>query len=279
MDNRIIALLFSALTFGCDGNQGASGFSSAVDHLCYEGDCVDVSTGTTQQIALWLDPSTLPAVGATVSTWADRSGNHNDANTFNTVNPPVVIDRGLALLHYPSGPGTSPVGGGLLVGNSPTLDLGTDDFTILVVADLSSGYGPLFSKANGQRGDARRDITLSAGPGMVLGEINSLEPLVQATNPGPRNTRTEIVQARHLLVMRRVQSTLELRTDGVLQDSYTDPKVGLTTSNDSEVQVGGYAVDFDGSAVAGMSALMVIRGSLTTADLETLEQLLTRSLL
>jgi hypothetical protein len=277
--NLLVVLLFSALTCGCEGSQPASGFSSAVDHLCYEDECVDVSSGTSQQIALWLDPSTLPAVGATASTWPDRSGNHNDAHAVSTLNPPVVIDRGLALLHYPSGPGSLPVGGGLTVESNATLDLGTGDFTILVVADLSSGVGPLFSKQNGQRGDARRDVTLFGGSADVTGAINSLDPLVHMSNPGPRNTRTEIVEARHLLVLRRVQSQLELRADGVLQDSYTHANVSATTTNDNDVHIGGFPLVTDGTAVAGMSGVMVIRGSLATADLEKLEQLLQRSLI
>ena len=99
--------------------------------LCHNGNCLPLPAEVRANMVLLLWPSNLPAVGSPVDVWPDQSGQGNDAHALYPTALPHVIPNGVQL-------DASQRGSGFVVFNSPSLDFGSGDFAVIVVAGLSS---------------------------------------------------------------------------------------------------------------------------------------------
>ncbi len=214
-------------------------------------------------IALWLDAAkgVVNDGNQKVSTWSDQSGNSNDATQSLPGNQPTLgaqTINGMAAIHF--------VGGqDLEIADSASLQLGTGDFFIAVVARWTnvSGFAQLYGK--------KEPLNPYNGAGMwgnyptnglVGGETQTGLSVASTTSSLNDNV------ARQYAV-RRSGSTLSLRVNGK-----TEGTTANATSDCSAVgtkayigQNGGSQYPLDGD----IAELVVIKGSISGTDLTALE--------
>jgi hypothetical protein len=229
--------------------------------LCYAGSCLALSPEMRQSLVLWLDPSTLPEKDMPVSLWRDRSREANDALPLPTQTPPRSRGDGLELSALNGGP--------LVIANDASLDFGSDNFTILVVARLAAAPPScLLAKATFDRGVAQ---------GVVLGWTYSTElgrtiyrPALNATAlPAPTVGLGDL--RPRLFVLQRTDTAAEARINGDTVATATIPQA-LSVSTPESVFLGGCGVT--GVPIAVLHAAVVFRGSLPFSDLRRLEAFL-----
>jgi hypothetical protein len=198
----------------------------------------------------------------------------NHAIAASQDHPPQVVPGGLSLAF-------GMANAAFRIPNSSTIDMGTDDFIILVVAGLVAGSQDptqiddgrcFFNKADG-KASSPKGITLDwenyAGTDYrVLGQVN--ETITMA------NVMTNIGQVR-LYGLRRAADRLEVRINGQIVNSATSLDTpGASTQNTRDAYVGQYGPG-DPTSVNTLHAAVVVKGTVSAPDLGTLESYLLRA--
>jgi hypothetical protein len=237
--------------------------ASAPAMLAHNGQSFTLPPDIRDNLVLLLWPDNLPPdLGAPVPVWHDQSGHGNDAQPVYPTAPPHVIADGVQL-------DPSQVGSGFEVQNSPSLDLGSGDFSVIVVAGIPAGIQTvtLFSKADGVASGSRKitirytPATLSTGLPQGFLDDKEIEAATVVSQPSVR-----------VYGLRRVGDHVELRSNGGTLAS-DDVPAGISTTNSESAYLGtaspaGYTVD-------SLEAAFVVRGSTTTDNLNALESFLT----
>jgi hypothetical protein len=236
----------------------ADGMSLPPSVLCHGSSCLTLPEAVRANLVLLLWPSNLPPLGSPVSVWSDQSGKDNDAHALYPSALPHVIANGVQL-------DPNPVGSGFVILNSPSLDFGSGDFTVIVVAGLSSSTARVsfFRKSDRARENSRQisiDWVLSSAlTGRPQGIVNDT-PIV---------TSSDIAQPSvGAYTLRRTSEHLEIRLNEAVLGSADLPAPGLTTTNAEDVFLG---VDsFGGSPADSIAAVVAIRGPVASGDLTDL---------
>src|SRR5450631_444640 len=238
-----------------------AGMSGAPSMLCHSGSCLILPETVRSNLVLLLWPSNLPAVGSPVSVWADQSGQGNDAHALYPSALPQVIPDGVQL-------DTTQLGTGFVVVNSPSLDFGSGDFAVIVVAGLSSNATPLslFRKSGGARTSQQISIdwVLSSTSSSLTGKPQGVvdDTTVLAT--------TDVSQPSvEAYTLYRSTDSLELRLNEVVLGTADLPMPGLSTTNAEDLYLG--VSGFVGSPVDSIQAVVAIRGSIGSTELTKLE--------
>jgi hypothetical protein len=241
------------------GNDAEAGTSGPPSMLCHNGNCLTLPPDVRANLVLLLWPSNLPPVGATVTTWADQSGQGNDAHAVYPNFPPHVISDGVQL-------DSTQLGTGFVVANGSSLDFGSGDFAVIVVAGLSSSTTPLsfFKKSDGARTNSLQisiDWVLSSAlVGQPQGVVD--DTLV----PASADVSQPSVEAYTLY---RSTDHLELRLNETLLGSADLPMPGLSTTNPEDLYLG--VNGMFGSPADSIEAVVAIRGSIESTELTQLE--------
>jgi hypothetical protein len=241
---------------GPDAETGTSGPPSI---LCHNGICLPLPEDIRSNLVLLLWPSNLPTtVGSPVSIWADQSGQGNDAHALDTKALPHVIPDGVQLDSTKSGTG-------FVVVNSPSLDFGSGDFAVIVVAGLSSSTTPvtLFRKSDGLRTNSNQIaidwVLSSAAAGKPQGTVDDtvISAVVDISQPS--------VEAYGLY---RSTDHVELRLNGSTLGSADLPAPGLTTSNPENLYLG--VGSMFGTPADSIEAIIAVRGTVGSTELDQL---------
>ncbi|MES1206938.1 MAG: hypothetical protein ABUS79_13460 [Pseudomonadota bacterium] len=229
--------------------------------LCHNGSCLTLPETIRKNLVLLLWPSNLPALGSPVSVWADQSGQGNDAHALYPTAPPHVIPNGVQL-------DSTQLGSGFVVANSPSLDFGPGDFAVIVAAGLSSSASPVsfFRKSDGARTNSRQisiDWVLSTSiAGQPQGAVN--DTLIFTT----ANIAQPSVGA---YTLQRATNHVELHLNGAVLGS-SDLPAGGSTTNAADAFVG--VRNMFGSPADSIEAVIAIRGSVGSSDLNAVESFL-----
>ncbi len=239
-----------------------AGTSLPPQMLCHNGQCFTLSDTFRSNLVLLLWPSNLPAVGSTVAVWADQSGQGNDAHALYPSAPPLVIPDGVHL-------DPAQVGSGFVVANSPSLDFGSGDFAVIVVAGLSSATAPvtLLRKSDSLRTNSRQiaiDWVLSSAlTGRPQGTVD--DTLVSEGTDIAQPSVTEYGLYRSV-------DDLELHVNGAVLGTAALPSPGLTTSNAEDLYLG--VGSQTGSPADSIEAVLAVRGSIGSTELTQFETFL-----
>jgi hypothetical protein len=246
------------------GTDAEAGTSLPPSMLCHNGNCLTLPPDVRANLVLLLWPSNLPAaVGATVNTWDDQSGQGNNATALYPNFPPHVISDGVQLDSTQPNTGT-----GFVVVNSPSLDFGSGDFAVIVVAGLSSSATPLsfFRKSEGARTSQQisLDWVLSSTSSAVTGQPQGV---VDGTTVASSTDISQPSVAAYSLY--RSTDQVELHVNGVVLGSSDLPTPGLSTTNTADLYLG--VNGLVGSPVDSIEAVVAIRGSIGSTELNQLE--------
>ena len=248
---------------GGDGGDGSDAETSGPPEvLCHNGKCFALPPEVRANLVLLLWPSNLPAVGSPVDVWRDQSGQGNDAYALFATALPQVIANGVHL-------DPNQLGSGFVIVNSPSLDFGSGDFTIIVVAGLASSTAPVtfFQKWDGARLNGRR-ITIdwvlsSAIAGRPHGALNDTPLLTDSDIPQP---------SVGAYALRRATDRVELRLNEAVLGSADLPTPGLSTTNSNDVYLG--VSGFNGRPADSIAAVIAIRSAIAPTDLKELQSFL-----
>jgi hypothetical protein len=238
--------------------------------LCHNGPCLILPEAIRTNLVLLLWPSNLPPVGSTVSVWPDQSGNGNNAEALHPTTLPVVIPNGVHL--DPS------LGSGFFVFDSPSLDFGSGDFAIIVVAGLSTSATRVsfFRKSDNSDLPASRQVSLGWAvllPQSAAGSGGEPQGTVNTTTVVPNVGNPQIAQPSvGVYTFRRATDQLEIRFNGTLFGSTELPTPGVSTSNADDVYIG--VTNTIGKPADSIEAVIAIRGSVGSTHLEQLESFL-----
>jgi hypothetical protein len=225
--------------------------------LCYQGKCVNVPQQNGATLALWLDPSTLPAAGMPVDVWSDRSGLANDAHSI-VAGVPKSTGHGVS---FP------PAQGGMAVAEASSINFGVNDFFLLAVTNVGNettravvGPGCMMSKTAGdvrQGGVFGYELSLKGQP---TGSVNFKS--VQGSVPPDG--------ARHVSSLVRSGSTLDVRVDAQSTATLNDPAIAADTDTTSDLYVGACLAQdgFDGE----ITALIALTGAVGADEITAIEQ-------
>ncbi len=157
----------------------------------------------------------------------------------------------------------------LSIVNSPSLDFGSGDFAIIVVAGLASSTTPVtfFQKSDGARLNGRR-ITIdwvlsSAIAGRPHGALNDTPLLTDSDLPQP---------SVGAYALRRATDRVELRLNEAVLGSADLPTPGLSTTNSNDVYLG--VSGFNGRPADSLAAVIAIRSAIAPTDLKELQSFL-----
>jgi hypothetical protein len=246
---------------GGDGGDGPDGETlGPPGEICHNGNCFTLPPAVRANLVLLLWPSNLPTVGSPVDIWLDQSGQGNDATAAYPSAPPHVIANGVHL-------DASQRGSGFEVRNSPTLDFGSGDFVVIVVAGLSSSTKPVsfFRKSDGARDPSHQisiDWVLAPPTGRPQGTVN--DTLAETT--------AEIAQPSvGVYTLQRATDRIELHLNGTVLGSANLP-AGASTSNAANVFVG--VTGIVGSPADSIAAVIAIREAIDASHLAQLEAFL-----
>ncbi len=244
------------------GTDAEAGMSGPPSMLCHNGKCLTLPEDVRSNLVLLLWPSNLPAVGSPVSVWADQSGQANDAHALSTTARPQVIPDGVQLDSTQSG-------AGFVVANSPSLDFGSGDFAVIVVAGLSSSTTPrtFFRKSDSARTNSQQisiDWVLSSTSSALTGRPQGVvdDTTVLAT----MDVSQPSVEAYTLY---RSANNLELRLNEAVLGTGDLPIPGLSTTNPEDLYLG--VSGMFGSPVDSIEAVVAIHGSIGSTELTRLE--------
>ena len=234
-------------------------------------------------LVLWLDGRRGVTGNATVSAWADQTSYHNDATQSVVALQPVPsFINGVPSLHFSAG--TLATAGTMLeIQDAPSLDWGTGDFYVAIVARFDNTFvdggndefatGMLFAKA---------PLATSVGPLLTANILGELEQTNQvglgfSLNPSlpddwiitntPYNNGTP-----HLIAMQRVGLLLELRVDcaTVAQNESDDGDISAVGAN---VMIGSFGAGQLARLDGDVGDILAVAGTLTADDWDSLEVL------
>jgi len=221
-------------------------------------------------LALWLDgTSGLSQGNGGTLTWLDRSGHQNRAVSVGTPTIDPAAIGGKPAVHLN---GSTDY---LVVQDSPSLQFGTDDFAIAVVAAHTTpgtgqwGYGLLFTK----------QVLATApyyGPCIAANSVDRSGALfAQVANVSPswiQTTETNFNNGQpFFVVVRRIGgNTLSLRVNGHDGASATGAGYALDVSASGyPLRIGG--TDKQQDVLGDIAEVIAMQGSLSAPDLATLE--------
>jgi len=281
-----VTLTFAAAMLGCgDVPQNGPDGSPAPDSRTPDADAAidgpegPWNPGKLPGIALWLAADTgVTTNNSRVSTWADRSGNNNNAAQSVSARQPTLVTgvvNGQPVIRFD---GTDDA---LQVNDSATLHFATDDFTIAVVAGFQNPtanvpypYAALVSKqvvASPYRGPslwANYPVpSVSTTLGLQLsGEAGYHVP---SSSDGYNDGGFRLYSGR-----RTGGTHLEVRVDGVSEGA-TDAPTALDISATGEpLFVGGHVTtgnDVIQALLGDMAEVVAVHGPISEDDLAKLE--------
>lgn len=211
------------------GDTSSGGDSSTTDSTAPPFDPKSV-TG----LALWLKGDVGVTANGTqhVSVWADQSGNANNATeTRDGLQPTLVAAgiNGLPSIHFASAPcqtcSSGFQGNDLLIADSATLEWGTGDFLVEVVARYTNdaksathdAFGALYIAIYGPPNAATSGFGLYgnvfAEPG-DLATSTAIESFVWGQPPATSSGSGYNNDAAHVFAIQRVGTALTVRVDG-----------------------------------------------------------------
>ena len=245
------------------------------------------SPASVSGLVLWLDAEKGVTGTTAVSAWADQSGNGNNAAQASTPLQPTYRSaavNGLPAIHFTALPLTQP-GNMLEVTDSATLQWGTGDFYVAVVARFDNAFtdggngetatGLLFGKLPPPftMGGMAPALLLSAN---VIGNVAPSEEIglgfetmstagdyVVTTTPYNDGTV-------HLFAVQRAGLGLDLRVDGVSVGTSTsdNPDVSAVGTN---VQLGAYDSGIGLRLDGDIAEVLAVSGTLSPQSRTLLE--------
>lgn len=240
-----------------------------------------------QGLLLWADRSSLGEPGYPLEQWRDRSVNSTDIVPLNADTPPdVELDPVGPLVRIDT------EGMAMAATNGAALQLGIEDFTILVLAQSEPNLDTccIFGQTTNVR--PRHGVLMNCDtPGWPFFPVDGTptrgflevidDTLIPSISDGSvASQRTDLPGALHLYGARRVDGNrLQIRIDGALEGEREIPS--STNLVDEEPFFVGtcptsqpYTTDFIGK----IAAVVVVRGPLTDGELSDLEQFLLNTL-
>jgi len=222
--------------------------------------CLTLPESVRSNLVLLLWPSNLSTVvGSPVNVWPDQSGKGNDAHAFDV--PAHVVADGVQL-------DRTQMGSRFEVADNASLDLGSGDFAIFMVAGLVSNNQPviLFLKSDAAPANPRQ-VALAfepenGGPGVPIGVVNDVPTLI--SNRVPPQPSVAVYSLRR----RGDHAELRLNTEVVAS---ADLPAGTSTTNSEDILIG--SVPF-GYVADSISAVIIVKGPAATNDLDNLESFL-----
>jgi len=226
--------------------------------------CIHLSPAVQSGLVLWLDPSNLPTLKDAVTVWPDRSGQGNDARASAMNVPPTSIMNGVAFAK-------DSFGAGFTVAAHPSLDFGTGDFLVLVLAAATDGTaGGFYIKTDNNVRTTSHQIVLRWTFDAAL---NAYQPqaLVNDTALAP-NAPVAAMAGMTLFGLRRVKNQIEIRVNG--SPSGTAALIAPDTSTDDPNDLLLGQLGDVGPSIDSMRAVIAIRGPIDDSDLSGLEDFL-----
>jgi hypothetical protein len=233
--------------------------------FCQGTSCHPISDAIRSGLALWLDSSNLGPVGSRVSTWCDQSGKANHAIADNTDALPQVILQGVTFAYGMRN-------AAFYVPDSPAIDLGADDFLVLVVGGISRDQEAksLFRKYE-LVGGAPKQVALewlfqgeSIGYRLV-GLLNETSLVSGIATP------TNLVVPERLYALRRSGDQVELRINGQIVSKVPSLGTpGASTRNEGDLYIGEWG-NYNNVPIETLSAVVVVRGTTSDHDVGELE--------
>lgn len=234
-------------------------------------------------LSLWLESSVtaFDTSQSRISRWKDSSGNGNDAEEFDTALQPTLVANalnGFSTVEFPFKLAN------LVVADHPSLQFGTDPFTIAVVGEWHNvatpikgqygGFGQILAKveqvlpfngvvlfANFPQPYADVDAHRRFGVQLEFGRASLLSSSLNL-NDG---------KVRLYVVQRRAAGLLEIRINGAPQGWAEIPPEINTSAPGNDLILGGNVYDrLDGS----LAELVMFKGSVSDAELQGVEQYL-----
>jgi hypothetical protein len=249
------------------------------------GDGSNAYPGAVAGLVLWLDASKGVTQSANaVSAWADQTSYHNDASQPTAAEQPTLTAAaigGMPALHFAKGAGATTPGDMLTIQDSASLQWGTGDFYVVVVASFDNtladgeeeGVGALYVKATTASNIPGPFLTANIIGAITtsqtgLGFSTSVTPGDWVTTSTPYNDSTARSYA-----MQRVGLTLDLRVDGT--------SVGTSTSDGNDVSTPGTPVSVGGTTNGqgirldgDIAEILAVKGTLATSDRTGIESYL-----
>ena len=226
-------------------------------------------------LVLWLDAGQgVGLVGTPITVWRDQSSQHNNATQNDSNYTPVLMTStaGLPAAHFD---GTQTF---MSIADAPSLQWGTGDFVLEVVARYSSALGTpdqnLFQKAPSAAPYAGPFLAAASSKGSVANGVRAQLSVDTYVSSPTGNLQ----DAPHLFGMRRNGSTLELRIDGNLVATTAITGILDVSAAGRAVMFGqnGYAPGNGLQALDGdISEMIAVAGGTTAADIANLECYLT----
>ncbi len=251
-------------------------------------DASSFDPGSVSGLALWLDANKgITQSSGSVSGWADRTANKNDASQATASHQPQWLAssiNGLPAVHFNKDHAGQFVGGdALTIADSVSLQWGTGDFYVVVVGRFDGnvttdgperGEGVFFSKTAG--GNNFPGPLLLAG---IFGSINGGKGPANGVAFTTSTTNGDYVittnpyndSTARSFAMRRTGKQLELRINGA--SIVTSASSGLDISNvGATVRIGAgdqaaASLRLDGD----VAELLAVKGALSAGDMAALE--------
>jgi hypothetical protein len=253
--------------------------ATCVSRCCIGRDCLEFGTRLQAGLVLWVDRTSIVQAGFLLNRWRDRSPDGNDIVAVNPDSPPrIQLDEVGPMVEIDE-PGVA------LATSANGTPFDRDDFTVLVLGrcDTRTDHGVLFRKRSNFSGSGVSlychatlgSTSAPTGRDRMAAELRDDEwPTAPHVGYIPSRDiyRPGIL---HLAGVRRVDRTrVELRVDGAVQREIPIPEALFLNAN-PQVNVGarGGQTEFDGGFAAGV----VVRGSLTDAEVAELEAFLLRT--
>jgi hypothetical protein len=231
------------------------------------------SPGTLPGLVLWLDAAkgAGSAPGDPVSLWSDQSPAHNDATQTDGGYQPILEVSAIGGLPAVRFDGYTSY---LSIADSPSMQWGTSDYAILVVARFSITVGvpdqALFQKST--------KSSPYDGPQLY---VFSQHPTLDTTALAADSAQVWVVSAQdglndapHVFGARRFGATLEVRVDGQSAGQYSAMPVIDVSAPGMPASIGqnGYDPTTMTEALQGdIAEEVAVKGPISDADLRSLE--------
>jgi hypothetical protein len=241
------------------------------------GDGSTFDPGSVSGLVLWLeaDKGVTQSANA-VSAWADQTSNHNDASQPTAAEQPTLTAAaigGMPALHFAKGAGTTTPGDMLSIADASSLQWGTGDFYVVVVANFDNtladgaeeGVGALFDKASNASNFPGPFLTANIIGAITtsqtgLGFSTSVASGDWVLTNTPYNNSTS-----HAFAMQRVGLTLDLRVDGASVGTSTSDGIDVSTPG-TPVSIGGttngQGIRLDGD----IAEILAVKGTLAASN-------------
>ena len=213
-------------------------------------------------LSLWLEANVgVTASAGHVATWADQSGNHNDATPSASLTPPAVGAVGSrAVIQF------VPSSAALQIADNASLQFPADFAVEIVVGSSATGYEFLYSKVGTSMGPNGMELEFGEIPTLF---INNPYILTGSVSGGLTNLKDG---ALHILGVRRTGTGCDVRIDGVSNPggvSQTSCSI-LVNGAGAPVTIG-RSYDLGLGSTEDVAEIVAIRGTVSDADMMQLE--------